>query len=652
MKKIFVVLHFIPVFIVIMVLNQISFNSDIYVNNRLDKLYPVIFGVLFCLLYLVIFLSFYMARSAKSIEKIFGLLKKRYFLILLSICTIMALLFSIFHIFNSKIIVYGVISVPLFIFVYHLFEVLSGEGNDGKLDRKQTKLPICLILVLLLTFCLRLPGVFFDYPFFTHPDEYAVVEPARKLVENGALDPDMYKRPNHDSIFIGSICYDVISKILHAGDIKKGFSDNPFIYYVSLRLVTVIESLILVVMFYLIGSLFSKRTGFFMGLICGVFPLFTEYSTTITPDILLTLLITASIYHTIKYIEDKSYKRLFFAVLFASLSAVEKYPGVLVFVFLLLVVIFVNIKSNPVKKCFVTISLFTFITFIISPYIFIRFYSVVYEFIAEANFARKSSFPLNIYIYTKNYLINTGVVFSLLTVTGFILMFLKDRMKMLPLFASLFFMVCLSGLKLWQTRWGLPMYILPIAALSYGIDYIIERIHSRKAGLLSNSIIVNYIACIFLWSSILLGMLNFAAISFKYIAEDLYKSTIMTALESMGEGTNFAFDRRTHRFIKDNGKYNYFDNIDDLSLYDFFIVYKDDYELIKRANDTSKIEVYNTLINDFELYKTVSADYTEAKRSSIIEIKNIRFVIGMIKGIIDRTEIVKGDEIYIYKKRT
>ena len=337
---------------------------------------------------------------------------------------------------------------------------------------------LVFIVILLTGFLLRAIGADWGFPYFFHPDENHIPFSSYSLFANHSLDPHFYSWPSHLSIYLNSLLYSVFSYLVFHKSIVLTFAEHKFTYFEYSRIVTALLGTFTIVISYLIGKEFSVKTGLFCALIVCIFPLYVEHSHYITPDIILTLLLSIVMLFFIKYSTTGLRTYALLASVFIALAVSEKYPGLILSPILLLLIIMVKKNSNKIRIELLLCSL-TFIgtLLLISPYLFIHCDHVLHALHHESRTYHLGAGGLgyigNMIFYERTGLNNLGTIGAVLMFTGLFFVFKNEKpVKILALFSGFFYWIVLSHVPLHWERWSLPMYITPIILIAYALDQI------------------------------------------------------------------------------------------------------------------------------------------------------------------------------------
>ncbi len=123
--------------------------------------------------------------------------------------------------------------------------------------------------------------------------------------------------------------------------------------------------------------------------------------------------------------------------------------------------------------------IFLFILFIVAPFLFLDYPSVIKAIRNEARTIHLGADNLgwlgNLWYYVQTFYELIGIVGGLLCIIGgyaFIRWFSKESAFLLY---GLFYWVVMSKLALHWERWALPMYIAPLFLIVMGISYMLDK---------------------------------------------------------------------------------------------------------------------------------------------------------------------------------
>lgn len=363
------------------------------------------------------------------------------------------------------------------------------------------KTSIILIILIIIGAILRANGLGFGLPLRLHTDEVAIVEKAAAVAASGDLDPRIYNRPSHVSIYLNAFFYKSFSAVrcllFHDCEgIRTQFSKNPTPYVYLSRIITAcLGSLMILSMFLLGKEVGGRKVGLLSSAFTAFFPSFIRHSHYVTPDIPLTFFISMVALFTCKYMKSRKLVFLILGCLFSGLATAEKYPGILSMTMIFLGVVFSHRRKKEDILKLLPLSVVAFLSslFIAAPFIFLN-YKGVLKALAE----EKASYHLgasglgwggNLLYYIGTLLDNTGILLGLFFLLGLVLFIIKfktyTRVKHY-LTVSLFgfvYWALISKLAIHWERWAVPMYIVPIIIASVGVEWISTFLKKKKIGL-------------------------------------------------------------------------------------------------------------------------------------------------------------------------
>ncbi len=359
---------------------------------------------------------------------------------------------------------------------------------------------IILLILFIIGAVFRANGLRFGLPLRLHTDEVAVIEKAVVVAASGDLDPRIYNRPNHVSIYLNAIFYKAFSAVrcffFHDCEgVQAQFSKHPSLYVFLSRIITAcLGSLMILSMFFLGKEVGGKKVGLLASAFTAFFPSFIRHSHYATPDIPLAFFISMVALWISKYMKTRKLKFLILGCLFSGIATAEKYPGILSMTMIFFGVVFSHRRKGKdiLKLLPLSIIIFLFSFFIAAPFVFLN-YKEVLKALAE----EKASYHLgasglgwggNLSYYIGTWLDNTGILLSLFFLLGLVLFILKFRTYArvkhyftVSLFGFIYW-VSISTLAIHWERWAVPIYIIPIIIASVGIDWLSAFLKKKKIG--------------------------------------------------------------------------------------------------------------------------------------------------------------------------
>lgn len=352
---------------------------------------------------------------------------------------------------------------------------------------------IFLALLFSFSFLIRYIGLKHGFPLLTHPDEEAIIFPVYRMTKLNTLNPGNFNRPNQILYYLNFIYLNFVSFIAYGKSFSSAYHDHVLNFYFHARLLISVFGSFIPVIAYKIGKEFKIAFGFAASLVFAFFPLFIKHSLYITPDVPITFFSLSVIYFTLRYLKSDAKGYWLLALIFSAINTAEKYPGLLSVGIVLggiAIKTFTNnqatLKENIrsfLNSSLKTIIIFIFILFIIAPFLFIEFPSVIDSVINEARTTHLGADNLGWY---GNMLFYFQVFFSSMNFFGLIFFMIgivslvrsRDKNYLVLLF-GFFYWAAISILPLHWERWGLPMFTAPLFLIAKGIStlWMKRRIH-------------------------------------------------------------------------------------------------------------------------------------------------------------------------------
>lgn len=527
--------------------------------------------------------------------------------------------------------------------------------------RKKHKIPILFIFLVLLGACLRFSGLDYGLPLKIHPDEGEIINPAVRMATYGGLDPEVYHRPNHISIYLNAIgmkMYWLVSKRLFKteGIVHAQFKMNPSPYFqVSRAIVAFLGTLMIFSMYGLGKEVGGRRVGLFAAFCTAFFPSFIRHSHHATPDIPLAFFISMVALFACQYMKRKEIKFLVWGSIFCGLATAEKYPGLLS---LSLIALVIGFSHWPRMGKIVRLGILSFLAFCgsmftFAPFLFLNYRRVIAGITRETYTHHLGASGLgwhgNLAFYLKALYKNAGLFLFLCFLIGAWLAVIRFRKiaKTKPyltvcLFGVIYW-VLLSKMALHWERWAVPMYVAPIIMAAVAVDRISRDTKQRSGGIKTAFfgflvLLVISLSLRGLFQSVGFIMADTRVVSRAWIAENIPRGArmaadIYTPVKPLGKG--IAADKSLSEHKKDGVEY--------------VVISSAVYERIRAEKKLYPVEVqfYRSLFNEERLIKTFSPSPIELGSVDVLVIfRGIRSIIQFLK----QDEIVmNGPEIRIYK---
>jgi hypothetical protein len=200
-------------------------------------------------------------------------------------------------------------------------------------DRTDWWVRVGLVLVLAGGLALRVWSVAYGLPDLYHPDEPRIVERAIRF-HQGDLNPRFFNWPSLAMYVLAGV-YGLLFGGA-SGGVAGAFAQDPALFYLVGRLITVAFGTVTLAVLYLGGRLAYGRTvGLLAAALLAVDLLHVRDSHWITPDVPMTFLVALATLYALRYWRGGRPVDAGAAGLIAGLATSMKYPGGLVFLALL-----------------------------------------------------------------------------------------------------------------------------------------------------------------------------------------------------------------------------------------------------------------------------------------------------------------------------
>jgi len=360
---------------------------------------------------------------------------------------------------------------------------------------------------------LRVVGVRFGFPLLVHSDERWVVEPASHMLLAHTLDPGVFARPNHFSIYVSSALYYPLSHLILHQPFSLAIEAHTTFFYEISRLVAVVLGTASIVVGYFVGREFSRRIGYLVAGAFAVFPPFVEHAHYATPDVPLTFLLLLVVLFVLRFLRSRSLVYLGLSIAAAALATIEKYPGALALLLILAsVVVVYRTRLRSLALWFVVSALsYGVAVFVFSPFLVLGYSEVVASIVRESRPTHLGADNLgwfgNLGFYAHSYYVNTGLLLLLALIAGLVVLLRRKDVRLIALLFSFGYWIALSLLPLHWDRWALPMYIGPLVLACIGLDFAFGYARSRRR-LARTSLAVACLAVVIIYGSMLVSSLS------------------------------------------------------------------------------------------------------------------------------------------------
>ena len=314
-----------------------------------------------------------------------------------------------------------------------------------------------LLILLLIAFFLRVWGIWFSLPYLYHPDEPKLVRTAVKILETGDPNPHYFFYPSFP-FYIHSLLYLLFfSPFFSSLGWGKVYLNNPAPFYLLSRLFNaVIGTLVLLPLRSICRYFPSARNSFLPLIFFSIALLSVEVSHYATVDTLLVFFVTLSLFLILRAQEKDNILAYIWAAFACGVTGSVKYPGILTF-FPLLLVLVENRRFTWIPFIFLT-GLFSFS--LVSPYILIDFPSFRRDLLKLLQFSRtgwSNGSPWKVYFLSLSQ--GLGVLLFPLALFGFFISLKEKKWRVILSFFLLYL------LFLFTSHLAFPRFILPLFPL-------------------------------------------------------------------------------------------------------------------------------------------------------------------------------------------
>ncbi len=361
------------------------------------------------------------------------------------------------------------------------------RSNDLHAIRRHSGV-IVVILAVLLGIGLRVAGWTWGFPVDLHPDEWVITEGALDLVHRRSFEPSMFFRPDHVEIQLSYLAYTFYSHVFLHMPVEGGYARHPEHFLLISRAITTAFGVAMIVLAFLIGRRIHRTVGLIAAVLFALFPPFVENSQYATPDVPLTAALMLVVLGCMHYLAAPRYQSLLVASAATSVAIAIKFPGALGTVTIAVVVIWAAVRDRewlriPRDGAISIIAVIGFL-FAISPVLFTNSRAVIESLKDESGDthmgAQVYGWSGNVQFYAHSYLLWAGVVVTVLSLAGLMVVIRKRVTQAVPLVAlGVVYWLGLSAVALHWPRWGLPMFATPLllaaVASYYGYVWLRDR---------------------------------------------------------------------------------------------------------------------------------------------------------------------------------
>jgi len=538
---------------------------------------------------------------------------------------------------------------------------------------------IILALIVFFGGFFAMWGADYGLPVVLHPNEWTIVEPAVRMVENRTLIPDVFYRPDHLLIIINSIIYRVMAVFfgVEVADIGNGR------LYLAARLLTGLFAVGSILVAYITGKRYAagnkeddavgKRIGLVCAFLFAFLPIYVREAHYATPDIPTVFFMLLFIYVSLGYMQRPNLQNILLMSAVTAGFITIKYPGAILVGMIALCVLATSIRDSNSRRFF-SHGFFAgggllAATFIISPILFIRFHEVYDALVAEARDTHLGYDGLgwfgNIWYYFTTYVAYSGVIFLVFLAIGIYAIFQKRTddvsvseptpeqspeekkepeksgfagflrnnpqiMTALPILSGFAFWVALSYMSLHWERWALPMYVSPLLISGIGVvkgyDFIKSQTFFTKRRRLCTGIFAAILAFsgLNLISGSAANMTEFLLPDTRIVSRDFAEANNITPDNTLYENyTTFEITFHGDALVL----YRAFDRVGETFNFrydhiDYIIISSNMYNRYRAEPEryAQQIEIYEFVAENFLEIKRFEVAY---RNNSVIDIINI-----------------------------
>lgn len=330
-----------------------------------------------------------------------------------------------------------------------------------------------LVLVLLVAGLLRLWAINWGSPHLLYSDELLIVRPAVRLWQEKTLDPSIYLRPNHISIYLNAIVFQSYSFVRFHAPLTETFSRHEIDFYVLARILVALFGTMSVFVAWLIGREYAPAAGLIFAVLFAVFPVYVEQSHYVNPDITLTFFVLLVIFYALAFLREGAVSLIIMMSIFTGMATSEKYPGVLGLLLVFVVICIVRRQDVPaiIRGVLLSVAVFVMTIFVCAPFVLLRYKETLNAILGEARPTHLGADGLgyvgNIMFYLQEFFSLTGLIMLVFFLGGSVLAVIREKTRAIPLFFGVVYMLVLAKVPLHWVRWALPIYVSLLCLAGY-----------------------------------------------------------------------------------------------------------------------------------------------------------------------------------------
>lgn len=379
-----------------------------------------------------------------------------------------------------------------------------------------------LFSLLALALAVRLWGIHFGLPFVYHVDEAWFGQKAINYF-TGDLNPHFWHAPSLFTYLVAAVwsiyflAGKIFGKFTTAASFIKAFNDDPSVFLVLGRLLTVFLSVATIYLVYLIGKrMYNERVGFLAALFLIFSPEHNRISHYMNPDSPMVFFLALSFLFIWRIYKTGKGEYYALAGISAGLAFATKYGGHMLFIPLFLAHLFYVLENRLPKKRIILhppligSALLFLMTFLAAcPYVFLDFPAFWKDFRWQSehlytlgHFGSSTAQPSALFYLQYGFRENIGLIAQFLVAGGLVYGLWRFRRREVLLFSfPVLLFATISPWKTYATRYLLPAapFFILIAAFFLdaalkGLSNLLGSFSGKKwAGFTAAGLIVLFI---------------------------------------------------------------------------------------------------------------------------------------------------------------
>ena len=342
-------------------------------------------------------------------------------------------------------------------------------------------------------FCLNLWATQYGLPQLLNPDEHYFVNGAYKILRPAFGDPEWYGAPASTLMDVLAFFYGfyIVFLMTFMGIQNPGeyLLTHPEGYVLIGRIVCVVIYLITVFAFIALSKRLLPNYAALFASLCFMFsPAIAFYSQIVRMDTIMTLFLILTFHACINIQKGGGLKPYAFSGMALGAAVVSKFPAV-IGCFAIIVSSLMAWRQKDITflksfKYLIFAGVCSLISaFIFGPYLFLNMSEMLNDVLFESNVSRpganSNGFLFNLTFYMTEGIPNVvGIGIYILSLIGTILALFKKSTFYPYLAYALLFLLFISSLSLFWTRWAIPL--IPVLCLTAG--YAVYAMHEFLQG--------------------------------------------------------------------------------------------------------------------------------------------------------------------------